>query len=697
MTRKVPPRPPGATTKPDAATLEGLAKALNDMSARAAPQWLGYLSLWAYLFFTTVAVTDYDLIVLPDIKLPLIGTELGLFSFFVWAPALFLLVQLYVARKVVLVAETVRHYLRRIGEAGPTPAALDDARARMDAFAVTGLLARFDRMGGTRPDWFLRVLTRATVLLTLLVLPVALYVAFEAYFLAYHDAWVTWWHRIALMIGTAVALFTTRRAGGFDDLAGKVAAVTLGGASLGAVTLSMTLLTFPGEAVRPDTDESMFELALLYFGGMEVPNVLRPRQPDALFEKALARVKSVEEARVVDLAGREFSKRDFRGARLHGANLSGAILSYVNLIGADLTEARMTSAVLDGSNLSGAHMWGVDLRGAEFYQARMIGAQLGGARLAGANLREAKLHGAVLSMSELVGADLAGTEFPGANLDQAQLQATRIIGTLFHDALIVGARLSGAYVSLPGLIGVWVEDIEINDIYFEEKYSAIPDFIDFDALVKLMISEYNEYKSRGSDSLFLEQLSSSDKDMFDLIAASAEFGSELVSSSRASSPRDRGIAFANLVCGHPDGLFIIRRFSDFIPERDVPRKRPSKMASSEYDSVYSAKDALAILFDEKRCPIKAQFTERDVARLNSWGERQRLWLLDMEADSWIVAAGEPVAVPAPDAAAAAIVVEGSPTEGRTPSSDVPASWWPHRLLDWVAGRIGDVYAFAGSR
>jgi hypothetical protein len=79
--------------------LDKIEAALNDSSRHAAAQWLGYLSLLTYLFFTTVAVTDYDLLVETPIKLPLIGVELGLVPFFVWTPALFLVVHLYIVRK----------------------------------------------------------------------------------------------------------------------------------------------------------------------------------------------------------------------------------------------------------------------------------------------------------------------------------------------------------------------------------------------------------------------------------------------------------------------------------------------------------------------------------------------------------------------------------------------------------------------
>lgn len=71
-----------------AVDLDKLEAALNETSRRAAAQWLGFLSFWAYLFFTTVAVTHYDLLAETPVKLLLIGVELGL-SFFSSRPRLY--------------------------------------------------------------------------------------------------------------------------------------------------------------------------------------------------------------------------------------------------------------------------------------------------------------------------------------------------------------------------------------------------------------------------------------------------------------------------------------------------------------------------------------------------------------------------------------------------------------------------------
>ena len=82
-------------------------------------------------------------------------------------------------------------------------------------------------------------------------------------------------------------------------------------------------------------------------------------------------------------------------AELHGADLSGADLSYANLCGADLRDADLSYADLCDANLRDADLCNADLRSANLCDADLRGANLYGADLRstdlrGANLRDAK-------------------------------------------------------------------------------------------------------------------------------------------------------------------------------------------------------------------------------------------------------------------------------------------------------------------
>jgi hypothetical protein len=82
---------------------------------------------------------------------------------------------------------------------------------------------------------------------------------------------------------------------------------------------------------------------------------------------------------------------------LDGANLEGADLSNMHLVGialrnASLSGARFVNAILDSADLSGA-----DLRGADLTNASLHAAELSGAQLARANLSGSNLYASVLS------------------------------------------------------------------------------------------------------------------------------------------------------------------------------------------------------------------------------------------------------------------------------------------------------------
>jgi hypothetical protein len=83
--------------------------------------------------------------------------------------------------------------------------------------------------------------------------------------------------------------------------------------------------------------------------------------------------------------------RDFTGANLRIANLSGADLS-----GADLRVANLRGANLSGADLSGADLRVANLRGADLSGADLRGANLSGADLRGANLRGSDMSSFVI-------------------------------------------------------------------------------------------------------------------------------------------------------------------------------------------------------------------------------------------------------------------------------------------------------------
>jgi uncharacterized protein YjbI with pentapeptide repeats len=172
----------------------------------------------------------------------------------------------------------------------------------------------------------------------------------------------------------------------------------------------------------------------------------------------------------------DFTAADLSGANLKGADLSEAILGcairgwrYVVrpdgaggekissedeedcsiLIGADLSEAKLTngtlnralldSVILTRTNLQGFDLQHLSLREANFTDADLRGADMSGALLHGALFINARAEGASFVGAFMRGADLANANFDGGDFTNADLS-----GALLSDASLQGVEMTGA-------------------------------------------------------------------------------------------------------------------------------------------------------------------------------------------------------------------------------------------------------------
>ena len=108
------------------------------------------------------------------------------------------------------------------------------------------------------------------------------------------------------------------------------------------------------------------------------------------------------------------------------ADLSGTVLTGMNLIRADLRRANLRGVNLRGADLRGADLRGADLSGADLTGADLTHANLTHANLSRTDLTSAKLDKAHLIKTNLRGADLTAASFDGAYLDGTDL--TQLFG-----------------------------------------------------------------------------------------------------------------------------------------------------------------------------------------------------------------------------------------------------------------------------
>jgi len=105
------------------------------------------------------------------------------------------------------------------------------------------------------------------------------------------------------------------------------------------------------------------------------------------------------------------------GVKWGNCNLIGLVANRVNLLGADISNARLDSAQLSGANLDGVNLEYSSLNLSNLQQADLSHARLVGVTLRGSDLRGSKLVMADLSYANLSNANIKGADFTGAILD----------------------------------------------------------------------------------------------------------------------------------------------------------------------------------------------------------------------------------------------------------------------------------------
>lgn len=105
------------------------------------------------------------------------------------------------------------------------------------------------------------------------------------------------------------------------------------------------------------------------------------------------------------------------GVNWGNCNLIGLVAHRVNLLGADISNARMDNAQLSGANLDGVNLEYTNLNLSNLQRADLSHARLVGVTLRGSDLRDSKLVRADLSYANLSDANIDGADFTGAILD----------------------------------------------------------------------------------------------------------------------------------------------------------------------------------------------------------------------------------------------------------------------------------------
>jgi uncharacterized protein YjbI with pentapeptide repeats/tetratricopeptide (TPR) repeat protein len=360
--------------------------------------------------------------------------------------------------------------------------------------------------------------------ISLVIAPVALLVFFQLQFLPYHNAYVTWWHRLAVAIDIALlwALWPSiirREYIPRWPYAKRSVVVTAILLSTLPLFLVFAIATFPGEwleanlrsvPIVPTKSPSWSnELAdddmrlvldengqpampenrsglVRWFVSMEWTSLhnllvagtvdLASRKPVSIWSNRLVlpnfdavdRTKFDSEAKIegaretISLRGRHLEGAVMRGAILRKVDFTAAKLQGADLSGADLRDARFGCAgELQHARRRPVKNECAELQGVSFWSADLRGADLADARLQGSTFLGTKLQGASLARAQAQGSLFVFARLQGANLRAANFDGADLAQGDFDASDMGFASLKGARLSGASLRGAYLEAADL--------------------------------------------------------------------------------------------------------------------------------------------------------------------------------------------------------------------------------------------
>jgi len=435
--------------------VKGFLDEANGASDPASSAWLAFLALLTYVVVTLASVSHKNLLLNSPVRLPIINADIPLVGFFQYAPALLLLVYLSLLVQHVILARKYRKFTDAITSYEMETGAEQPARELVHSYVFSQIAA------GPKPNLITKFMMQLIVYVTFSVLPIITLLYFQIKFLPYHDVSITYWHRIAVMLGFAMLILLTplmqntgptRRR--WDIKVGPQAeAWEASGTQVLLVLFLLPLVvgfswliaTVPNEWI--DRRLGFVAPTSVRVGPEDEAKLLNPLVRRVIYDRLpndddkgwwrrwllSYRVLIVEDT---DLGAGEgvnvvLRERNFRFALLSRSDLHRADLAWADLRAAQmwktlakgkLKDTQLQGAFLQEAQLQGAQLNSAQLQGSDLSKAQLQGAELNYANLQGADLRGAQLQGADLSYANLQGADLRGAQLQGAKLEAVQLQ-----------------------------------------------------------------------------------------------------------------------------------------------------------------------------------------------------------------------------------------------------------------------------------
>ncbi|MDR4517535.1 MAG: pentapeptide repeat-containing protein [Nitrosomonas sp.] len=476
--------------------IEALLESVNSASQHVRNFYITFLLAGFYIAVIIWSTTDVMLLKDTPVNLPILNVELPITGFYQFAPYFFLLLHFNLLLQLCLLADKIHrfdHAVIRLGD--------ENARryyyTQLFAFAFTHTLS------GRQHSGLLRLLLTLLVWITINWLPLVILIGLQVGFLAYHDADILLWQRVAIILDLLIlAIFWPiirsvdgnglnwiKQATGLPWLLQRVQRLwvkttdsnstikrikpsdqpeihtsgrpVLEG-SFSAITVLSVLIFSWAVAVLPDSAHEKFVAKIIPtswltdepLSSSNIAGERYFRLTEYFFDQRYV-IDDRDEKQIKGgifnrnlilreqlLIANELSAEDEADVTSDDEKKREAALKKVRgliLSERDFRYADFSQARLPKVDFVGANGDLSDLSHANFSAAMLTRARMTKAELQGADLSEAKLQGADLRAVQLQGAKLSRAELQSANLGEAQLQ-----GADLNWAKLQGAELSRA-------------------------------------------------------------------------------------------------------------------------------------------------------------------------------------------------------------------------------------------------------------
>ena len=494
---------------------ERLRDTANSTAGLVRNVYFTFLLFGAYFAITIGTTTDEQLLKISSVSLPILNVNLPIITFYIISPWLFLLFHANLLMQFYLLARQLQMFNAAITDLDDAEAEVEQ-RIRLFPFAFSHMLA------GDQTQSLTKYVFSITVWITVILLPLFLLIGVQIRFLPYHDALMTWWHRVAVLVDLSVIwLFWPRiisphsqsscrwwfnairlsfgkifklwkliRRPKTEPLADTEAKNIRGFLSLSAISLlfvvfSLFVAVVPGESVERIIVQILPKSWVTGKGMSNMGTSLLTNfffdQEGSLFHRNL---RLTEGLFVSGSIGAEANQ----GLRSNDKTIKQKAIDQVtgiDLTNRDLSFADMRKATIPKADLRGANLSGADLRGAILTQGKLGPAELPASgrcvtdeqllskdkiknyRLRGA-FERVLLHGeTIVCRTNLNGisgtdADLSGAQLSFASMKEARLTKTNLSGSELTGVDLYDARLGYADLSQANLTAAQLKESQLH-------------------------------------------------------------------------------------------------------------------------------------------------------------------------------------------------------------------------------------------